>query len=952
MTGTRMKTQLAWLALLAVALLPVGAKSEEPSPARFADPPIEARPGAYWTWLNGNVDLAQITRELEEIKAKGMSGAEIWDIGVIHPHPDMTVAAGPAFLGTESLAAIHHAINEATRLGLRLGMVASSSWNAGGSWVKPRDAIKALYASETVVAGPTTIARKLPFPRNKAPQGANGLPLYYEEVAVLAFPHSKQNVIPDVASIIDLSGKMNADGVLAWDVPLGEWVILRFVCTNTGQNLVVPSPNSNGLMIDHMDAGAAVRHFEHIIGQILKGRKRLDTLKYMEVDSVEVQLPRHFGAVADWTGSFTAEFRCRRRYDPTPYLPILAGKAFADPQIAARFSFDYRQTVSDLWIDGHYQASREVLNKHGLQLVAEAGHGGEPRTEPLRALGVSDVPRGEFWNGSQFWVTKEAASAAHIYGLKYVDAESFVGWRHWQDGPLELKRLADTDFCAGLNRITVHTFAHNPPSAGLPGRCYHAGEHLNVNSTWWPKSAPLFAYLSRCCHMLHQGLPVADVCYYYGDGAPNLVATRRIGTNPQRLDGKTCAHCGRPNPAPANVLGAGYDYDVVNSDVILTRTDVKDGRLTLPDGVSYALLVLPDRADMPLAVLERIEEFVRKGATVLGPKPVRSPTLADYPRCDERVRSLADQLWGACDGKQVRERAYGKGWIVWDRNRPHELLQQRGIGQDFTFSSADQSVDLDYIHRRTPGADIYFVSNKQLRDAEAECVFRVTGRQPHLWLPDTGKIRKCEVFDIGADGTRLTLRLPPAGSLFAVFAGKSQVAHAAERRTIAASTVAPIEIVGPWEVRFPPSLGAPPSWTLEKLTSWTSAPDDGVKYFSGTATYFKNFEVSVDALAQDRRVILDLGHVRNVAEVTLNGRSLGILWKPPFQADATGVIRSGRNQLEIEVINTWANRLVGDARLPRAERITLVAQRLPVHGPLESGLLGPVLLRFEAGSDP
>ncbi len=947
MTRTQLRNHgLVRLACLAVVLLPVWTKSEEPSRAQFANPPIEARPGAYWPWLNGNVDLAQITRELEEMKAKGMSGAEIWDVGVIHPHPDAPVPAGPAFLGTESLAAIHHAINEGTRMGLHLGLVASSSWNAGGSWVEPRDAMKSLYASETVVTGPATIAQKMPFPPNKAPKGANGLPLYYEEVAVLAFRRTKQNVIPDVAAVINISRRMNAHGVLAWDVPPGEWVVMRFVCMNTGQNLRVPSPNSDGLLIDHLDARAAANHFNHILGQILKGRKRFDALKYMELDSVEV-LPG-----TDWTGNFVADFRRRRGYDPTPYLPVLAGKKFADPQVAERFAYDYRQTVSDLWIDGHYRASREALNRHGLRLIAEAGHGGEPRAEPLRALGVSGVPRGEFWNGSPYWVVKEAASAAHIYGLKYVDAESFTGWRHWQDGPLEYKQLADAAFCAGLNRTTIHTFAHSPPAAGLPGHVYHAGEHLNVNTTWWPKAAPLFAYFSRCCYMLQQGLPVADVCYYYGDDAPNLVASRRIGPKPERLDGKTCAHCGRPNPAPADALGAGYDYDVVNSDVILTRMEVKHGRLTLPEGVSYALLVLPDRPDMPRAVLEKIEKLVRKGATVLGPKPVRSPTLADYPRCDERVRSLADLLWGVCDGQQARERAYGKGWIVWHRNRVREILRQRGIAPDFAFSGADKGVDLDYVHRRTAGADVFFVSNKHLREVEADCVFRVVGRQPQFWFPDTGEIRKCDAFEISPDRTRLTLRLPPAGSLFVVFAGRPESARAAEQLTAAASVAAPLEIVGPWEVRFPPNLGAPPSRTFGKLVSWTSVPEDGVKYFSGTATYVKDFELPADALPRGRRVILDLGQLRNVAEVTLNGRHLGILWKPPFEVDVTGVIRSGRNQLEIELTNLWANRLVGDARLPEQQRLMRMAQRLPVQGPLESGLLGPVLLRFEARLGP
>ena len=780
------------------------AAEREPSPALFQDPPMEARPGAFWDWMNGNVDLDRITYELEEMKAKGMSGAEIWDIGVIRPIPEEPIPAGPAFLGPESLKAINHAIDQADRLGLHLGIVASSSWNAGGSWVQPRDAMKGFYHSEITVNGPSKLSQVLPFPACNAPKGADGLPLYYKEIAVLAFPQSPDHVIRDTAAVINLSEKMNRDGLLTWDVPPGSWVIARFITSNTGQKLMVPSPNSNGLLIDHLDGNAAETHFRYIIDQILKTRPSLDALRYMEVDSVEVDNQM------DWTDSFVEEFRQRRGYDPIPYLPALKGKSFADPQITSRFQHDYRKTVSDLWIDGHYRRGSEFLNRYGMQLVAEAGHGGEPRTEPLRACGVVDIPRGEFWNGSQFWVVKEVASAAHIYGRQIVDAESFTGWRHWQDGPLEYKRLADTAFCDGLNRITFHTFAHTPPQGGVPGNMYHAGEHFNVNSTWWPKAAPMLSYFSRCCYLLQQGLPVADVCFYYGDDAPNLVATRRIGPDSKRLDGATCAHCGRPNPAPADALGTGYDYDVINSDVIENRMEFKDGRLTLPHGVSYEVIVLPERTDIPLPVLTKLETLVRDGATLLGPKPARDTSLADYPRCDEQVKTIAERIWGPGNDGETSGRSYGKGRVIADRKRVREILQQRGIGPDFAYSSPGKPADLDYIHRRTPDADIYFVSNTQMEDAEADCIFRVPPRLPQLWHPDTGEIEPCTGYARVPGGMKLKLRLPPAGSVFVVFSGTAPEAAPPPVPKEDGKPPAPLEITGPWEVRFPPNLGAPP----------------------------------------------------------------------------------------------------------------------------------------------
>ena len=915
------------------------AAQRETSPTLFRNPPIEARPGAFWAWLNGNVDLAEITRELEEMKAKGMSGAEIWDIGVIRPIPEEPIPAGPAFLGPESLKAINRALDEADRLGLHLGLVASSSWNAGGSWIQPRDAMKGLYSSEITVNGPTRLSQVLPFPSTRAPKGTNGLPIYYKEIAVLAFQQTTNKVIRDSATVINLSEKMNSDGLLTWDIPAGTWVITRFITSNTGQKLMVPSPNSSGLLIDHLDRNAAETHFRYIIDQLLKTRPSLDALRYMEVDSVEVDNQ------TDWTGSFVDEFRKRRGYDPIPYLPALKGRTFADPQVAARFQHDYRMTVSDLWIDGHYRASAKFLNTYGMQLVTEAGHGGYPRTDPLRSLGAGDISRGEFWNGKQFWVVKEASSAAHIYGQPLVDAESFTGWRSWQDGPLEYKRLADTAFCDGLNRITFHTFAHTPPAGGVPGHMYHAGEHFNLNSTWWNQAGPMLSYFSRCCYLLQRGLPVADVCFYYGDDAPNLVATRRNGPDSKRLDGATCAHCGRPNPAPADALGTGYDYDVMDSEVIQHRLEFKEGRLVLPHGVNYAVIVLPERTVIPLPVLEKLEKLALEGATLLGPKPSRDVTLADYPRCDEQVKTIAERVWGAGDGGAKLDRRYGKGRIVSDRKRVREILQQQGLGPDFAYTSPGKPADLDYIHRRTLDSDIYFVSNTKMEDTEADCVFRVAPRRAQLWFADTGEIQACPDAEPVADGVKLKLRLPAAGSVFVIFGGNAKPTLPATSMLAQTNVLASLEVAGPWEVKFPPNLGAPESRVFDQLVSWTTIPDDGIKYFSGTATYLKEFEAPASLLAHGGRLELDLGQLRNVAEVTLNGQELGISWKLPFRYDVTGVVKPGKNKLVAKITNLWANRLAGDAKLPREKRITRITQKVGLGGLLEAGLFGPVQLR-------
>ena len=916
----------------------------------FLNPPVSARPGAYWDWLNGNVSLTQITRELEDAKAKGMGSLDIWDVGA-NRNTEGFIPPGPVFLGAESVEAIGYTVREATRLGLELGFIAASSWNTGGAWVEPKDGVMALYTSEITVDGPTEFSQALPFPEvsKKCPKGGDGLPVYYKDVAVLAFPRTQESLITNTSSVIDLTALLGEKGQLTWNVPAGEWVIMRLVCTNTGQRLAVPGPNSDGLIIDHFNPDALERHFEYIMDKLLPelGSFEGTALKYMHMDSYEVT--SYDVACTVWTPDFLEEFRKRRGYDMTVYLPALFGFTIQDREITERFLYDFKKTRSDLIIEYHYIRAREILNRYGLGLCSESGGPGPPLhncvVEALRAVGVLDIARGEFWNQHTTRMVKEISCAAHIYGKKIVDMEAFTSWRHWQDGPFEYKPLADLAMCGGTNRFTFHTFPHNPPEAGLPGWAYHAGTHMGPTRVWWPMARPFIDYLSRGSFLLRQGLFVGDVCYYYGDKAPNFVADRYNHYPPDFMPQR------RLDPS----LGTGYDYDVTNTDVILNRMDVADGRIVLPDGMSYELLVLPDQEDMPLTVLEKLEQMVAAGATIVGRKPTGVAGLADYQRRSEKVRKLADKLWGSCDGEKIIEHPYGKGRIIWGRT-PNQILQERGIGPDFSFVGQDGETSLDYIHRRTENEDIYFVVNKNMRAEKADCVFRVTGKIPELWHPDTGEMRKCSVYDFVEGGTKVPLQLAPAGSVFVVFREKADTSSIKPGTACVEADPTALEITGPWDVRFPHGWGAPPIVLFDELISWTQHPDNGVKYFSGIATYRKEFEIPADMLGPDKHVLLDLGRVKLMADVYLNGRHLGILWKPPFQADITHVAKPGKNRLVVEVANVWSNRIVGDRKLPENKRYTrtnlpraVVSRHLPFirweDAPLlESGLLGPVRL--------
>jgi hypothetical protein len=427
----------------------------------------------------------------------------------------------------------------------------------------------------------------------------------------------------------------------------------------------------------------------------------------------------------------------------------------------------------------------------------------------------------------------------------------------------------------------------------------------------------------------------------------------------------------------------GFDYDVCNADVLLNLMAVKDGRITTPSGMSYRVLVLPAIDRMTLPVLRKIAKLVNDGAVVYGPKPLHSPSLTGYPESESALAKLADDVWGSCNGKTVTEHPYGKGKIVWGQR----LEKVLGVPPDFTAAKGD----LLFIHRKDADAEIYFVSSQEKKPITTECSFRVTGKIPELWHPDTGKSETVALYRTENGRTILPIHFDPIGSVFVVFRreapsvppiaavqlnGKNPFADGAEETVsmpeVAAGKVrftawksgayecatgsgatvkgtvpelpAPLELTGSWNLAFPPKLGAPAAATFEPLISWSDSTNDGIKYFSGTATYEKSFSLREEFLQTGRRVFLDLGSVKNLAEVSLNGKPLGILWKEPFRVEITGAARPGNNRLTVKVTNLWPNRLIGDEKLPESQRITWASVSLyKADSPLlPSGLLGPV----------
>lgn len=901
-----MKYTLAyWLLLLALSMPALGQnRTYEQLRQGFKNPPQQAMPKTYWWWLNGNVDTLRLKEELRAMKQVGIAGVDIFDIGVPpYNNPNGMIKAGPPFMGPASLDAIVMVIREATRLNIDVGLNLASSWNAGGSWITPQHAAKSIYQAKITVEGTGgQQAITLPFPEIPKTDakgkplliefGADGKPVFQQEIAVVAMPIREGKSTMDTAQIQVLSSLFDAKtGVLSWNVPAGKWAIHRYVCSNSGEPLKLPSPNSVGPIIDHFDSTATRVHFQYFIDKL---KPRLGDFSKTALKNLYLASYEATGFV--WTPTLPTAFRQINGFAIDKFLPALFDKTLLIPAQQTDFQQAYNRTLSDLMINNHYRKAREICNQHGLRITSEAGGPGPPLhnvpVETLKALGALDVPRGEFWNRYQYiapdsvdimWLVKEIAAAAHIYKRPIIEEESFTSFHHWQEGPFDLKPIADRAFAEGMNRVVIHGFSHNPAGLGYPGIVYGAGTHTNDRVTWWPKARPFMEYMGRMSHVLQQTDFVADVVYYYGDKVPNFVDPKNTRFT----------------------VGPGYDYEIINTDILLNDLTVKDGQLALSNGARFAVLAFDAGEKLPLAVREKLRQLQQQGAFISG-KPFSDAT-------------------------------------------PLALLQKQAIGPDFVPPSG--STRFDYVHYKQPDTDVYLVINKADEWVSGRFSFRQTGKVPELWNPVDGIVTPISGYTQEGTQLSLPLMLPPSGAYWVVFRNGQQSANRNNREWVK-TEVAVQSITGNWQLRFPKGWGAPESVTLPQLISWTKSEQTGIKYFSGTGTYEKtvSFTQSPER-SQGERVYLDLGKLSEIADVWLNDKHLGIAWAEPYQFDITDVIRKGDNNLRIEITNAWSNRITGDALTGEKFTSTNISigyratpwKQVPL---IESGLLGPVTIKI------
>ena len=715
-------------------------------------------------------------------------------------------------------------------------------------------------------------------------------------------------------SVLDITKHTSPAGILDWKVPEGQWIVMQMGMLPTGVTNAPAAPEATGLEVDKMNKEDLEVHFNAFMGKILSTIPAADreAFKYVVADSYET-------GSENWTDGLAGDFQKQYGYDPLPWLPVLSGRIVGSADRSDRFLWDLRRLIADRIAYNYVGGLRELSHKHGLKLWLENyGHWGFP-AEFLQYGGQSDELGGEFWAEGDLGSIelKAASSAAHIYGKNKVSAESFTAaGMPFQRYPGSLKKKADWAFTQGVNNTLLHVYISQPHDMPVPGINAWFGTEFNRKNTWFSGVKPFFDYMRRCMYMLQQGQPVADVAYYIGEGVPKMTGIR----DPE--------------------LHEGYAYDYINAEVIKDRLSVNDGKIMLPDGIAYRLLVLPPETTMRPEVLKKISELVSEGAVILGPRPERSPSMQDFANADREVKKLAEALWQDCDGKKVKMVHYGKGMVL-NSMSMEEAFALLKVIPDFKI---DTSSHVLYTHRKTTNADIYFISNQSDTTLEISPAFRIADKQPEWWNAIDGSTRELPQYIQNGESVTVPLKLAAYESGFVIFRKKSStVSHAANNFPDGKLITS---IQGPWEVTFDSAMRGPAKPVLfQQLEDWSRRSEEAIKYYSGSAVYQATFTAPM--ISKDDTIYLDLESVKVMAQVTLNGKDVGGAWTSPFKVNITDALKEGKNELKIKVVNTWVNRLIGDSKLPPEKRRTHADVNIytPKSALEPSGLLGPVTIR-------
>ena len=896
----------------------------------FLSPPADARPGVYWYFMDGNLSREGITKDLEAMRDAGIGYVVFLEVNVGVPRGKVD------FMSKEWMDIFAYLVGECRRTGIKIVLGIGPGWTgSGGPWVKGEDSMQHLVASSAEVEGGRTVTVKLDIPAPnrpyfgessftpemkqnwldfyrdeyvlafRTPEDARTIPDIQEKALFIRHPYSSMpgvrpyfeapvsgntqgggSIDPD--GVMDISDRMSLDGTLVWDAPEGKWTILRMGSRNNGA-ATRPAPTPGvGMEADKFSAEALKKHLANFTDRLFE---RLDTLydgnggiELLHLDSWEM-------GAQNWNASFRDEFKRRRGYDPLPWLPAYNGLVVGDSTLTERFLWDVRRTAQELVVENHLGTVREYAHDRGLKVSIEP-YDMNP-TADLELAIAADMPMAEFWSIGYGFNTSfspgESTSAVHLIGQNVVPAESFTsGMDGWRQHPGSIKDQTDWALASGINRLMFHTFQHQClPDSLRPGMTMGPyGVHWDRGQTWWDMSSAYHTYVARCQYLLQRGRTVADVLYVVPENSPFVFRAPSSAYD---------------NPDGFMPDRKGHNFDGCPPSM-LAKARVRDGKVVFPSGAEYSLMVLADYPTATPAYLKEVLRLVRGGAKVVGFTVQNSPSLQGYPGCDDEVR----RLYGL-----ILEKGFIRYEGTVDNLYPEysftsSLLAEMGVPEDFSCDAP-----LRYTHRHLKDADVYFVSNTSSDAVDAQCCFRVSGLVPELWDPMMGRRHAVAGYEDAGGQTFMPLHFDSHQGCFIVFSENGSDALA----PMPWGSVESIEIqMDDWSIDFDPAWGGPAGTVkAASLFDWTSSTDEDIKFYSGTATYRNT--IHVPALPSGAGCYLDLGEVDVMARVTLNGVDLGIVWTAPYVLDTKGVLKEGDNVLEIEVVNLWQNRLVGDERL-------------------------------------
>jgi hypothetical protein len=759
---------------------------------------------------------------------------------------------------------------------------------------------------------------------------------FEEKAAFVQFPdlyaHATGEVIKQDAickcDVVDLTGKMRPDGTLDWTPPAGRWVVVRFGYSLLGITNHPATKEATGLEVDKLNRQYVTHYmngyldsYKETVGAEEMGKRGI---RYVITDSWEA-------GAQNWTDDMITQFKRLRGYDPTPWMPVLTGRIVESAHASDAFLWDLRKTIADLTADEHYGQVQASLKERGMGHYGESHEGGRAFiADGMEVKKLDDIPM------SAMWVQKpgvnkptpgynaddrESASVAHIYGQNIAAAESMTSCdatTAWAWSPATLKPTADQEFLNGINRFVIHESAHQPLVGKAPGVTLGpCGQWFNRNETWAEQGSAWTRYLARNSFLLQQGKFAADVLYFYGEDS-NITAIFA-------------------NNGPS--VPEGYNFDYINADGLIHDVGVSGGNLSTKSGMNYRLLVLDKYSQhMSLPVLRALYKLVEQGAVVAGDKPVGTPSLADDAA---EFKKLNDKLFGAGSGVQT----VGKGKVYAGQNA-EAALKTLNVAPDFEYTKPANEQQVAFVHRKLADGDLYFVDNRGEVAATFDATFRVSGKAPELWYSETGRTAPAS-FSMAGGRTTVPLKLEPWGTVFVVFRkATKETSHTLPKLT--EKQLAGVD--GPWTVTFQPDRGAPPSITLDKLMAWNESSDKGVKYFSGIGMYTRTIQAPADWFKKGATLWLDLGDVKNLAVVTVNGKELDTVWHAPYRVDVTGALKPGANEVSVKVINAWVNRIIGDKQPDATTKYTFTTwPAYKADTPLlASGLLGPVAIVQES----